>query len=1456
MKYSEDRVKSGGFTLIEIMVTLVVFSFFVVGVYEVYNNVHDTWQSQSLKASTQQAERATLNYMQRDLMMAGYRSAAYVNADGSPTSKTAADKIVLANQSTICFDKYIDTPLTDTGTHSNNRLIEYSYRNGTLYRDVYTQYDSAHSVPCTPDAINYVPHQVVSSNISTLKFQYYKLDNSAFGPSDLYPGNLMVTTPPVIARIHVIIVQQSEKMDPRTKKYYYVTNDISVSPVNMRTSETVSDHTAPNIPTGLNVVDSESCSGTLECKWTANTEPDLAGYVVSWSRDPTYFEGQQMVAVTSLADPNHPACNINNLVITQAHPAIPGTVNTYYVVIQAYDFSGNISSFSPAVSGNPNPSITAFGGSNDTTINIPLPLHGPANFQAFNILDDSSVGQNQVKLTWNSSTDATQGYRLYRIPASSSFTYPIPSSYLIADETTLTSGVTSYIDKDSTLVTCQNYTYALCSVNCDPTLVQDYISAQFSTVVKDPTNTEATTPPDITGTRPGWRRVFINLRAPNRTGYDSDYEYTMIYYNEGNTYPVVDTNPNSPTYGNLLSGSAIPNTDCGVPGRFQTPGTVPTIIFSDPLIPAKDPPDLDNGQNYSLLAVSYYKCRGLKTATDVSQTLTTLCGDDSDFPGAPTIKDASNNYYLSVTTGGGCIYSPYGTSTEYQMPITLNWVYSQQNVIYDYAGLYIYKKNHNSSTWTYMTGPVWTGPVYDDNWVPGNQYDYMFKLADCAYVNSSDIAKVTACGPGTPDVVPSIGPPAYGYACDITPDSDALVVSAVAPGDLQEQTGGAVTTFGTSTSINGSFYHNAVKFNINNTANCNMAITSLDNIIWDNPAAYLKSVTIGPSADGLTSSYYQSLSLGSSILLTGGLQRSATVNLTTPAVLEGCGVNAPSPSNPIPITLEFETGAGTVDDSVDMRDASITLNAEYTNNSTKETTCARNGSIHVSLGPSVIGVAQNLPTNPTTAYDVPGASGTDTAPDIVVNGGVKINVSNSVLSNTFRNSSSIPMSTVKLYYRTTDQGTANPPAQTGPTDPAWTCLPMMLSSGSSNLYTLLNGTDNRLPISEGDRVWYYVVANDADGNFDRAPEPQNGYYTYDQKQFSVCDKTPNAPTLSFTQSGSSVTLNWTLPGGGSSGTYTDGSTIGAVVPDPITYDVYRKIGTGLWAIPTGAGNLSARTWTDPSVTVSTDYEVVAKNSCSSPGPNISANSNPAVICVGGGLTRVDLVPASVLITSNWSTNTGNKVPVNFDVFKCSRAGNGIFGETITVTVKSTSGPSQDITLTEDGDTGTFYLNGAAHTPMQITSQGSTGSGVQVATIKTSLADTVTFTDDNTGTAASLAVVTDPACNTPAQVTGVAKSGTTGNGANVKQVIVWSAVTKNTDGSTMDAVNDPITYWIYIQEPSQSPVFLTSVSSSTLTYNIANGKNNNSPYPAGSKVLIQAVDSAGNKGAQSTAVGFN
>ncbi len=1489
MRYPSKRNNNKGYTLIEIMIALVIFSIFVVGVYEVYVDVHATWVAEEMKAATQQAGRATLDYMQRDLLMAGYKSSQYtIDGVTKSTVKLAEDKVVLANQSTICFDRYMDAPVY------SNRLIEYSYRSGVLKRYVYMYYNGG---PSTLDNTFFKTNpQIISSNIASLKFQYYNENNAQYQDSDLTTDKLMVAQtatsgPPVIGKICVLVVQRSEKPDPKTHKYYYVTNDITVTPVNMLTTETSNSGGGPNIPTGLNVIDSKSCTNGLECKWNANTD-NATYYTVYWSTDPNVTQANHFYEHNSLPIP---ATNSPSYTITQDSQGNPiqiskkyGTTIIYYVAVSASNTLGTSQPCNP-VAGDPNPDISTFGGSNDTTVNVSAPTTSPTGFTAVD------YGQNEVQLTWNSDSDAVQGYRIYRKTGApfNNAVWPIynnTSTVLIADEhktyvpgspsTGLQSGAKSFIDEDPALQTCQNYYYALCAINCDETLVADYTGTQFAMSFVAPTNTYTPAPPSIKGSMPGWKRIFINLTNPIRTGWNADFDYTMIYYSKGGPYPTVDLNKNDSTYGQVTGGTPIPNTDCGVPGMFTTSGSVPTdeTIFADPNQAYPPAPDLDNGATYYLLAVSHYKCRGFTMATTCSQTLTQLCGDDP--PGPPSMLDESGNIALKPWSGGGCVYSTYSTAAETVLPITLNWTYSLQNgaldinktPVYDYGGVYIYRKNHGDpdSSYTYLTGPVWSGPVTDSGnsttSLPaptiGSVYDYAFRLGDCVYKNDNANYPYNITPIDTSDAdytYNSTAPHNYEPAA-----GTAQILSGISAGNVRPLKT-VIKTFGTFTSVpNGIYYHNAVQFDIVNTANCNLTLTALDNITWNNQDAYLYEVIVGPSSDGKTTTYSQTLPVpgGSSLVLLkdGTYGRTASLNLTTPAILQA-GING-QPSTPIPVTLVFVNSQGTVLDTtqspyeaVDMRSYTISMNARYENDSTQETTCARNGTIPISLGPSVVGVVQNQPLSPTLAYPVKGNTGTNTAPNILVNGGPKVNVQNTTLSNTFVNNTSVAISSENLYYTTTTQ---DPTIQAPPSDSIWTSAPML--NIGTDTYSLLQGTtDNEIPDSEGERIWYYIVATDSQGNFSRAPSPQSGYYTYDQKAFSVCNETPDAPTnlqlssISGTSAPYTVTLTWTAPT-----QYTDGSTIGARASDTLTYEVFAQSGIG--AFTSVANNLTGTTWTG-TISSSTEFEVVAKNSCTSPGPNVSADSNVLSVCADN-TPMINIEKPVASLYTNWSNDTSTEYAVPFYVHVCSFIGyTGV--ATLPMTITSADGvETQTINLTNDGQTGNFYFGNKQD--IYITAQGSLYgagiSGTQGATKITNLTDTITFSCGGGSTglpaaSATLPVVTDPSCNTPSQVQNAVPSG-----AGRYKTISWPAVTTNTDGSTINDLYNPGLgyqgyYKIYVRDNISGVIsFVAEVNASSATTYSATLDSKS--YSAGSTVYISAVDTVGNEGAMSAGQVFN
>ena len=60
--------------------------------------------------------------------------------------------------------------------------------------------------------------------------------------------------------------------------------------------------------------------------------------------------------------------------------------------------------------------------------------------------------------------------------------------------------------------------------------------------------------------------------------------------------------------------------------------------------------------------------------------------------------------------------------------------------------------------------------------------------------------------------------------------------------------------------------------------------------------------------------------------------------------------------------------------------------------------------------------------------------------------------------------------------------------------------------------------------------WYYALAEDKTGNWDRVPDPDSGNYAYFQTGFDVCAFTPKAPEpVSVTASGNSAVVTWCAP---------------------------------------------------------------------------------------------------------------------------------------------------------------------------------------------------------------------------------------------------------------------------------------------------------------------------------------
>jgi prepilin-type N-terminal cleavage/methylation domain-containing protein len=140
-----------GFTLIEMVVTTMIFLIVLYGVYVIYDAGESNYIKGRLKWDAQSQSRVALERLAREIRMAGYNS---------PTK--VGDPLVIATNDTISFH-------ADVGDGNGLRYVTYSLRDcsgtagTTLYRNTST------TTYCGGDPF--------IEGVTSLKFTYYELNN-------------------------------------------------------------------------------------------------------------------------------------------------------------------------------------------------------------------------------------------------------------------------------------------------------------------------------------------------------------------------------------------------------------------------------------------------------------------------------------------------------------------------------------------------------------------------------------------------------------------------------------------------------------------------------------------------------------------------------------------------------------------------------------------------------------------------------------------------------------------------------------------------------------------------------------------------------------------------------------------------------------------------------------------------------------------------------------------------------------------------------------------------------------------------------------------------------------------------------------------------------------------------------------------------------------------------------
>jgi hypothetical protein len=396
------------------------------------------------------------------------------------------------------------------------------------------------------------------------------------------------------------------------------------------------------------------------------------------------------------------------------------------------------------------------------------------------------------------------------------------------------------------------------------------------------------------------------------------------------------------------------------------------------------------------------------------------------------------------------------------------------------------------------------------------------------------------------------------------------------------------------------------------------------------------------------------------------------MNVTVDDTATGIG----QPSVPVPVVLRFTSSDGSVNRFTDMRSERLVVSLGARNTSLQQATCDPEVfEVNVPQGPLLGRFSQDWPAPVgSPCYEVIGRSGAARDDDLKVPALVEVNVEGLVYDN------SVPLGGgTALGFDTLSLFTAAAPvtpagdAPAMPTGVSYTELPLQQVSGNQfAIFDKYHSAGAKLPIVSGGVAWYYLLAVDRAGNFDRFPNADFGACAYYQKLGDACSARPKPPSLSGTASASSVDLSWSPPAGNVDGSPVDVAT-------SFLYDVHLSLDGGGFTLLAGDLPGPAYTYTGDIAAASHALRVTAKNNCSS-GARESDPSNVFRECEGESDVDCASFSAPPLV--------GLEQPFTIAARGiCAYALNGV-SDTVIFRVSGVQ-ETRDFTVTETGDTGTF-----------------------------------------------------------------------------------------------------------------------------------------------------------------------
>lgn len=197
------RGKRRGFTIVEILIAMTLSLILLAGAYKVFTSQEKTYGTQGQLTEAIQNARVGLDFITRDLLMAGYIAEQWItgvnapNTDAVPgaspfTADASADDIEEAGASAITFEGDIFSVAGEANAFTE--MVRYSLSGTNLAREDWTWNGAAWG--------NSGGAQPIAENICALSFTYYDKDGAATADRSK------------ICLIKISITSRTEKPDP------------------------------------------------------------------------------------------------------------------------------------------------------------------------------------------------------------------------------------------------------------------------------------------------------------------------------------------------------------------------------------------------------------------------------------------------------------------------------------------------------------------------------------------------------------------------------------------------------------------------------------------------------------------------------------------------------------------------------------------------------------------------------------------------------------------------------------------------------------------------------------------------------------------------------------------------------------------------------------------------------------------------------------------------------------------------------------------------------------------------------------------------------------------------------------------------------------------------------------------------------------------------------------------